>query len=89
MHQHFALFDTLTVAENVAVGLPPGRSTAEISEEVRTLGEKYGLEVDPAAVVYELSMGERQRVEIIRALMTSPKLLIRPCSFLKPSKNSS
>ena len=44
VHQHFALFDTLTVAENVALGLPPGRSTAEISEEVKTLGEKYGLD---------------------------------------------
>ena len=44
VHQHFALFDTLTVAENVALGLPPGRSTVEISEEVKTLGEKYGLD---------------------------------------------
>ena len=42
----------------------------------RLLGEKYGLEVDPASVVMELSMGERQRVEILRALMTKPKLLI-------------
>lgn len=86
VHQHFALFDTLTVAENVALGLSGGKSISEISSEIQTLGEKYGLPIDPNSVVMELSMGERQRVEILRALMTSPKLLIldEPTSVLTP-----
>ena len=86
VHQHFALFETLTVAQNVLLGLEKGASLAEVSEKILELGSRYGLEIEPDSFVSELSMGERQRVEIIRALMTNPKLLIldEPTSVLTP-----
>ncbi len=86
VHQHFALFETLTVAQNVILGIAEKLSVHEASEKISALGERYGIPVDPGAVVADLSMGERQRVEIIRALMTDPKLLIldEPTSVLTP-----
>ncbi|MDY6011136.1 MAG: ABC transporter ATP-binding protein [Duodenibacillus sp.] len=86
VHQHFAVFETLTVAQNVVLGLPGSDSLAVVSARIRELGDHYGIPVDPDAVVADLAMGERQRVEIIRALMTNPKLLIldEPTSVLTP-----
>lgn len=84
--QHFALFETLTVAENIALALDDKVTPAELAPRIRAVAEQYGLPLDPLRLVHSMSVGERQRVEIVRCLLQSPRLLImdEPTSVLTP-----
>ncbi len=86
--QHFSLFDALTVAENIALGMEDAPKMSALSEQIRKVSDTYGLPLSPDRVVGDLSAGERQRVEIIRCLLQAPKLLImdEPTSVLTPQE---
>ncbi|MBS0413604.1 MAG: ABC transporter ATP-binding protein [Proteobacteria bacterium] len=84
--QHFSLFETLSVAENVWLGLHKSLSLPEVTRRIAETATAYGLDVDPERPVHTLGVGEMQRVEIIRALLAHPRLLIldEPTSVLTP-----
>ena len=84
--QHFSLFDTLSVAQNVWLGLDKSLSLGEVTQRIRDKAALYGLDLEPERPVHTLSVGEMQRVEIIRALLSEPRLLIldEPTSVLTP-----
>jgi general nucleoside transport system ATP-binding protein len=90
IHQHFMLVQTLTVAENIALGLKSARGPltdlGRVSGGIRQLSQAYGLKVDPEAYIWQLSVGERQRVEIIKALYRDVSLLVldEPTAVLTP-----
>jgi ABC-type uncharacterized transport system ATPase subunit len=92
IHQHFMLVQTLTVADNVALGLPSSRGPLtdpdRVAARIRQLSDAYHLRVDPEAVVWQLSVGERQRVEIVKALYRNVSLLIldEPTAVLTPQE---
>ncbi|MEZ5607477.1 MAG: ABC transporter ATP-binding protein [Burkholderiaceae bacterium] len=84
--QHFSLFETLSVAENVWLGLDKSLALPEVTRRIAETATAYGLDVDPERPVHTLGVGEMQRVEIIRALLAHPSLLIldEPTSVLTP-----
>ncbi len=86
VYQHFSLFESVTVAENIAVALNEPFNLPALSLRIKDLSEKYGLPIDPGRQLHYLSVGERQRVEIVRCLLQTPKLLIldEPTSVLTP-----
>jgi general nucleoside transport system ATP-binding protein len=83
--QHFSLFETMTVVENISLGVP--FSPRALAPKIAEIGRRLRLEVDPEAPVHALSVGERQRVEIIRCLLQNPDLIImdEPTAVLPPS----
>ena len=86
--QHFSLFDALTVAENIALGMEDAPAMSQLAARIREVSENYGLPLSPDRIVGDLSAGEQQRVEIIRCLLQDPKLLImdEPTSVLTPQE---
>ena len=86
--QHFSLFDALSVAENIALGMENAPRLGVLSQKITEVSEAYGLPLSPDRIVGDLSAGERQRVEIIRCLLQDPKLLImdEPTSVLTPQE---
>lgn len=84
--QHFSLFDTLTVAQNIALALDQGQDMQQLSARILEVSTRYGLPLEPDRLVHLLSVGERQRVEIVRCLLQAPQLLImdEPTSVLTP-----
>src|SRR5258706_5416394 len=92
VHQHFMLVDTMTVAENIVLGAEPGTQIAldlsKAASEIRKLSEEFKLAVDPHALIENLSVGQQQRVELLKALYRQAQLLIldEPTAVLTPQE---
>ncbi|SDG50891.1 ABC transporter ATP-binding protein [Pelagibacterium luteolum] len=86
--QHFSLFEALTVAENVAVALPGDTPLKKVAADLEAVSREYGLPLKAGAHVHDLSVGERQRIEIVRCLLGHPDLVImdEPTSVLTPQE---
>ena len=86
--QHFSLFEAMTVLENIALGMDANIPARALEAKILSVMGQYGLKLDPHRIVSTLSVGERQRIEIVRALLLNPKLLImdEPTSVLTPQE---
>jgi simple sugar transport system ATP-binding protein len=86
--QHFSLFEAMTVLENIALGVDDVADMSALASRILEVSHNYGLPLDPAREVHTLSVGERQRIEIVRCLLQNPKLLImdEPTSVLTPQE---
>ncbi|MBD9609700.1 ABC-type uncharacterized transport system ATPase subunit [Pseudomonas sp. PvR086] len=87
--QHFSLFETLSVAQNIALAMGAAAGTPkQLEPKIREVSQRYGMALEPERLVHSLSIGERQRVEIIRCLMQDIRLLIldEPTSVLTPQE---
>lgn len=90
IHQHFKLVDVLTAKENILLGQPGGlfRKSKQLTKEIRAISDRYGLDVDPDKKVYNMSVGEKQTLEIIKVLYRGAKILIldEPTAVLTPQE---
>jgi general nucleoside transport system ATP-binding protein len=86
--QHFSLFENLTVAENIALCMPPSERLEDVPAKTAEISRTYGMGLEPSRPVWTLSAGERQRIEIARCLLQDPKVLIldEPTSVLTPQE---
>ena len=86
--QHFSLFDALTVKENIALGISSKIANSDLDNQIINISKRYGLPLDPDRYVYTLSVGERQRIEVVRCLLQDPSMLImdEPTSVLTPQE---
>jgi len=86
--QHFSLFDNLTVADNIALVMPPAERLQDVPGKIEGISRAYGMGLEPNRPVWSLSAGERQRIEIARCLLQDPKVLIldEPTSVLTPQE---
>ncbi|HLW92789.1 MAG TPA: ATP-binding cassette domain-containing protein, partial [Roseiarcus sp.] len=86
--QHFSLFENLTVAENIALVMPPADRLDDVPAKIAEISRAYGMGLEPSRPVWTLSAGERQRIEIARCLLQDPKVLIldEPTSVLTPQE---
>jgi len=90
IHQHFKLIDVMSAKENIIIGQKSGFFTKgkALTQEIKELSDKYGLDIDPDKKVYEMSVGEKQTLEIIKVLYRGAKILImdEPTAVLTPQE---